>query len=160
MAEAPAIYKKLPGTGSGALSRTRLWEGPDHLLQVTSWPSGESYRRFFFRDIQAISLRRTARRMWINVGLILGALLTAGPFLFISSNDSSTQAGGAILAGIWLVFILVNTLKGPTCETQIQTAIRAESIPSLTRLGRAEKVLLRIQPHILAAQETPGPAAS
>ena len=81
MADAPAIYKKLPGVGSGALARHRLWEGPDHLLVVTSWPSGEGYRRFFFRDIQAVVIRQTARRLGLNIALFLLALLTAGPFL-------------------------------------------------------------------------------
>ena len=152
MADAPVIYKKLPGVGSGALARHRLWEGPDHLLVVTSWPSGEGYRRFFFRDIQAIVIRQTPRRMGVNIALFILALLTAGPFLIFGENDAWIAA--AVIGGFWLLFIIINTLLGPSCETRIQTAVQTESITSLVRLRIALKVLGRIQPHIVEAQRS------
>ena len=157
MPDTPLTYQKLPGTGSGALARHRLWEGPDHLLVVTSWPTGEGYKRFFFRDIQAIVIRQTARRLVVNIVLFVLALLTAGPWLFV--DGGSAWIASAIIGGFWLIFILANTLLGPTCETRIQTAIQTESITSLVRLRTALKVLARVQPHIVAAQAEPAPAA-
>lgn len=156
MADAPITYKKLPGTGSGALARHRLWEGPDHLLMVTSWPTGEGYKRFFFRDIQAIVIRQNARRMVMNIVLFILALLTAGPFLIFGENDAWIAA--AVIGGFWLLFIIINTLLGPSCETRIQTAIQTESITSLVRLRTSLKVLARVQPHIIAAQAEPEPS--
>lgn len=141
--------------GSGALARHRLWEGPDHLLMVTSWPTGEGYKRFFFRDIQAIIIRKTMRRMIVNIVLFLLALITAGPMLAFGDGDSGVMVGGGVVAGFWLIFILVNSLLGPTCETRIQTAIQTESITSLVRLRTALKVLGRVQPHIVQAQAEP-----
>ena len=159
MADAPILYKKLPGTGSSALARVRLWEGPDHLLAVTSWPSGEGYRRFFYRDIQAIIVRQTARRLWINVVLLVLALISAGPIVAFGDRDTGTLIGAAIVAGFWFFFILINSLMGAACDTQIQTAIQTERISSLSRLPTVQKVLARIQPRIVEAQAEPAPAA-
>jgi len=152
VAEIPVKYKSLPGRGSSVIARTRLWEGPDHLLFVTSWPSGEGYRRFFFRDIQAIIIRRTARRLWINIILLVLALISAGPILVFSDRDRGSLIAAGIVGGFWFLFVLLNSLFGPTCETHMQTAIQTERISSLGRLRTAQRVLARIQPHILAAQ--------
>jgi hypothetical protein len=152
MADAPLVFKKLPGTGGGALGRSTLWEGPDHLLLVNSWPAGESYRRFFFTDIQAIAIRRTPRRMIVNFVLLLFAALTVAPCLYAASYNDSAGVVALILGIAWLVFLSLNSLLGPTCEAHIQTAIQTEKIPSMRRLRTALRVLGRIQPHILAAQ--------
>jgi hypothetical protein len=159
VADAPVKYKSLPGRGSSAIARTRLWEGPDHLLFVTSWPSGEGYRRFFFRDIQAIVIRRTARRMWINITLLVLALITAGPIVLFGERDSGSLIAAGIVGGFWLLFVFVNSLFGATCETHIQTAIQIERISSLVRLRTTQRVLVRIQPKILAAQSETEPVA-
>ena len=152
MADTPFTYRSLPGRGSSAIARTRLWEGPDHLLFVTSWPTGEGYRRFFFRDIQALVIRRTSRRMWINITLFVLALITVSPILAFSDRGSASLTASGIVGGFWLLLVLRNSLLGPGCETHIQTAIQTERISSLCRLRTAHKVLARIQPHILAAQ--------
>ena len=152
MADTPVTYKPLRGRGSSVIARTRLWEGPDHLLFVTSWPSGEGYRRFFFRDIQALVIRSTPRRMWINIILFVLAAITVGPILAFSDRGFASLMSAGIVGGFWLLLVLLNSLLGPTCETHIQTAIQTERISSLGRLLTAQKVLARIQPHILAAQ--------
>ena len=154
MADAPLLYKKLPGRGSSAIARTTLWQGPDHLLVVTSWPSGEGYRRFFFRDIQAIVIRRTARRMWINIVLLVFALVSFALAIAFSERALGALLFAGIISGFWfwVIFILVNSLMGQACETYIQTAIQTERITSLGRLPTVEKVLGRIQLRIVEAQ--------
>ena len=152
MADTPVAYKLLPGRGSSAIARTRLWEGPDHLLFVTSWPAGEGYRRFFFRDIQALVIRRTPRRMWINIILFVLGVIIVGPILAFSDRSPASLTVAGIVGGFWLLLVLRNSLLGPGCETHIQTAIQTERISSLCRLRTAQKVLARIQPRILAAQ--------
>jgi hypothetical protein len=158
MSDAPVIYKSLPGQGSNAIARTRLWEGPDHLLLVTSWPSGEGYRRLFLRGIQAIIVRRTPRRMWIKIMLLVLALISTVPILGFSDREHASLSAAGIVGGFWFLFILINSLFGPTCEVLMQTAIQTERISSLGRLRTAQKVLARIQPHVLAAQPEAAPA--
>ena len=60
MAASPrSAYRRFPGTGRYLLNRVLLYVGPDHLLQVTATGYSENYRRFFFHDIQVISLHKT-----------------------------------------------------------------------------------------------------
>ena len=155
MADSPAPYRKLPGRGSGLIGASAVWEGDTHLLIVKSWPSGESYRRFFYADIQAIILRQTKRRMVINIVLgvifvVAEALLVAA--MFESVGESGVLVAGGVLGGICVFFVLVNSLLGPTCTMHIQTAIQCEPLPTVRRQRRARQILTRIQPRIAAAQ--------
>src|SRR5688500_10943387 len=69
-------YIRLPGRGRVVnLARSSLWLGSDDLLLLTRMMGTEEYRRFSYRDIQAIITRRTPARMVWN--LILLALATA-----------------------------------------------------------------------------------
>ena len=79
-AATPVQYQRLPGGGMArkgssfiAATRTtcRLWLGDDHLLQVESMGGySETYKRFYFRDIQAIIVQRT--RTWVVWNIVLG----------------------------------------------------------------------------------------
>ena len=161
MADSSAPYRKLPGRGSGVIGSTALWEGDTHLLIVKSWPSGESYRRFFFADIQAIILRRTKQRMVINIVLGILLLLIGVPLAAAMAGDpgeSGWTVAGGIVAGVFLVFILINSLLGPACTLTIQTAIQYEPLPTVRRVRRARQLLARVLPRIAAAQAAPAPA--
>ncbi len=155
MADSSAPYRKLPGRGSGLIGASTTWEGDTHLLIVKSWPSGESYRRFFYADIQAIVLRQTKRRMVINI--ILGVIFVVAEALLVtaqfqSSDGSGPLVAGGILGGVCVILMLVNSLLGPTCTMHIQTAIQCEPLPTVRRQRRARQILSRIQPRIAAAQ--------
>ena len=171
MARPPNPYTKLPGRGlrkttfAVSATRCRLWLAADHLLSVDFTIASEEYRRFYFRDIEAFVVRRTAQRQiwnWVLLGL---ALVTAGPLLalFISEQKSGAawsftadNGGLLIAAGIvlafWALLILINTLRGPTCRVHVRTAVQCEPLFSLGRLSTARKVLARIRPLIAAAQ--------
>ena len=161
MAAEPTSYIKLPGRGLrraiAAISapRCRLWLGPDHLLAVESTMASESYRRFYFRDIEGFVIRRTAGRQIWNWALLAGALITAGPFVAVwySAGESiAPLVVAAVIAAFWLVFILINTFRGPTCQTHVRTAVQLEQLPSLSRLPVALKVLAILRPAIEEAQ--------
>jgi hypothetical protein len=132
-----------------------LWEGETHLLLVTSWPSGESYRRFFFADIQALILRRTNRRMVINIvfgaiGLLVVAAFLAGYSQSVREFGLLVAAG--IAAGVFLVFILINSVLGATCTLHVQTPIQCEQLTTIRRIPGARELLRRILPRIVTAQ--------
>jgi hypothetical protein len=160
MAEKAHPYKKLPGRGMRSsfgfigVTRCSLWLGEDHLLAVDATIGSEEYRRFYFRDIEAFIIRRTAKRQIVNWVLTALALLTAGPFLLAWSSDRSAGplVGAIGCALFWLLFILINTLRGATCQTHIRTAAQVEELPSLNRVPVARKTLARMQPQIISAQ--------
>jgi hypothetical protein len=158
MAAKPKEYQRLPGRGrkregfvSFAVSarRTRLWLGRDHLLAVEAQWYAEDYRRFYFRDIQAFIVRKTTRGRTTNLVLAFPAILFLAMAL---STTGGLQVFWGILSGVLVLFLLANTLAGPTCVCQLQTAVQTEEMPSLQRLRRARKVTARVRPFIIAAQ--------
>jgi len=138
------------------MSRSSLWLGKDHLLCVDSSGYTESYKRFYFHDIQAISLMGSKRRaIWnwilaIPTTFCLALLLTA-----LSSRPYWEQGMPivyAIFTSLFGVPFLFNNLRGPTCICHLRTAVQIEELPSLNSLRCARRVLERIRPLIIAVQ--------
>src|SRR5260370_609573 len=72
---------------------TRRWQGRDHLLMVASSGFTESYQRFFFRDVQAVVVRRTSAGIAWN-GVFGGlALLCALPVAMALAFSASGSGG-------------------------------------------------------------------
>lgn len=149
-----APYIKLPGKHSGVFVLTTLWEGEDHLLLVDSNRMSESYRRFFYRDIQAFAICETAKGH-ITSGVLASLALPLGiPAFFVGFNAGVVLGALAVL---FLLLALINYLRGPTCLCTVQTAVQNHRITSLNRVRVARKVLGLIQPKIEAAQAAPPP---
>src|SRR5436853_630040 len=88
MAAANKPYRRLPGTGYRRIlpgwaivglffvigifalmfrgRRNQLWQGEEHLLLVESDGYREYYKRFNYRDIQAVILRKTIEGKLVN----------------------------------------------------------------------------------------------
>ena len=140
------------------VSRSSLWLGADHLLFVQSSGWTETYKRFYFRDLQAISILKTRRgRIWnIVLGILTGLMI----LVILSTLPSGTWtdsdvAGGVtlgIITAVFLIFLLLNIFRGKTCKVVFRTAVQAEEIPSLSRVRLTHKVLGKIRPLIAAAQ--------
>jgi hypothetical protein len=164
---AKSEYQRLTRTRSRSpfafawATRSSLWLGADHLLAVETNGFTETYKRFHFRDIQAITLVATQRRQqWNSVFGVLalvaaavwgGVLLASGPSL------SGSVVGALVVAVLFGVPLLVNNLLGPSCECRIHTAVQTEVLPSLRRLRRVQRLLERLRPLIAGAQGTLAP---
>jgi len=142
------------------ISRSGLWLGKDHLLCVDSSGYTETYKRFYFRDIQAIVIRATNRRAiwnWIwGVPTNIFLLLLLGSLPYTGSAGPNSNLGEivcfAFLTSVFALALLINSLLGRACVCQLRTAVQIEELPSLNRLRRARKVLNRLRPLITAAQ--------
>jgi hypothetical protein len=156
MAAKQKEYVRLPGRGyrrQGVVSvtarRSRLWLGADHLLLLeTQWYT-EEYKRFYFRDIQAITIRKTDNGKYINLVWMSLAIPTLAGVIFSSGG---WQVFWIIVTAIFGGFLLLNALYGPTSVCHLRTAVQTEELPSLKRLRRARKVLARLRPLIAEAQ--------
>jgi hypothetical protein len=138
------------------MSRSSLWLGEDHLLGVDSNGYTETYKRFYFRDIQAITIRATKRRVvwnWI-LGILAAFCLARCNFgsLLKSQPDVQTIVFLCIAIFVFGIPLLLNNLFGRTCVCQLRTAVQVEELPSLCRVRQARKILEKIQPLIAAAQ--------
>jgi hypothetical protein len=145
-------------------SRCSLWLGADHLLLVDSNGYTETYKRFYFRDLQAFTFTLTKRRLVWNciLGIATGICLL-GWAIDLLSSPPVTAAGiitGTIVTAIFAVPLLLNNLLGPTCRCYLKTAVQTEELPPLKRLFRARKIMARLRPLISQAQSQGGVAAS
>lgn len=142
--------RRTAGFAVVTVTRSNLWLGSDHLLCVETEGFNETYRRFYFRDLQAITLRRTRRALVL--GVVTGALTALFALLAIVVNDVTGRWILGILGGVCAIPFLVNLLYGPTCTCELRTAVQTEKVPSLSRVRRAHRVLNRIRPLIAEAQ--------
>jgi len=149
MARAPQQYRKLPGRGATFTHHVRLYLAADHLLQVASTGFSESYKRFYFRDIQSVTLRKTYVGKAANAVLGATVAVFGAPAFFTTTPVMVVLAS---LAGFFAIGLGANIALGPTCVCQLQTAVQHERLRSLSRLRRAQRVLERLRPEIARAQ--------
>ncbi|MDB6021130.1 MAG: hypothetical protein JWQ04_987 [Pedosphaera sp.] len=147
----PPFFGRRRGVGLISVSTTScwLWLGKDHLLCIDRVWFKEDYKRFYFRDIQAIVIRKTENGRIANI--VFGALATP-PLIAALVTSGGWQVAWFIVTGFFLALMLINFLYGPTSACHLRTAVQTEELPSLKRLRRARKVLARLRPLIAAAQ--------
>ena len=153
--EVAMSYRRLPGRSPRlSFQRSSLWQGDDHLLLVKLRGYAEEYKRFYYRDIQAIVLTRTNRGTLISAILAIFAGFPALLFLVGVIRDWGRWALiiWGVIAGFLIFMLLINRLMGPTCRVEIQTAVQIERLTSLARLSSARKTMALILPVIEAAQ--------
>jgi hypothetical protein len=158
-AETPVQYARLPGKGRPskgvafiAIARTTctLWLGNDHLLQVETAGYGEHYRRFYFRDIQAITLYKT--KSWQTALAFLGAVTALFLLWALVAGSGPLRIVLLVIASVCGLFLAQRLWSGPSCRCYLQSAVHLEELPSLQRQKNALKVLARLKPLIEAAQ--------
>lgn len=158
MANVEKEYVKLPGRGirrEGLISSgrvfTTLWLGKDHLLYIeNSGGYSEEYKRFYYRDIQALVLRKTQNGFILN--LVMGSFFAILALCGLAVGDAVGRITLFFIAGIFGLILLLNSLFGPTCVCNIKTAVQTEELSSLRRLRRANKVLNLLRSRITQAQ--------
>ena len=134
----------------GLSTHSSLWLGNDHLLCIDTNRFSEMYKRFYFRDIQAITIRKTKRREIWNIVLLM--ILLVSITAAISAFDSSLYAWAFMTSPIGLI-LLLNNILGPTCTVHLRTAVQVEELPPLSRVRRTQQFMARVRPLIVAAQE-------
>src|SRR5919108_843136 len=121
------------GLPTVASTRSSLWLGKDHLLNIDSNRFTEEYKRFYFRDIQAITIRKTKRREIWNFALLM---LLIGWIAMVINELSSAgpaidPAMGTLLGALFLILavpLLANNVLGPSCAVYLQTAVQIEEL--------------------------------
>jgi hypothetical protein len=154
MAAKEKEYQRLWGQGVRwqgiyQAGRSRLWLGKDHLLCTQTLWYTQEYKRFYFRDIQAIIIRKTETGKIINLVITTFTVL---PLIGAIASSGDTSIFWWSVAGFFGLILLINTIYGATCATHIRTAVQTEELPSVQRIRRANKLLARVRPLIAEAQ--------
>ena len=146
----PSPYQKLPGRGLTWTGFSRVWLGADHVLLVRGHTWTETYRRFFFHDIQAVLMHHT------HTGKIWNAVWAASAAFFAIIAMMLDGIGSVVVASLGAPFaiaLLINLALGPTCACHIRTAVQTERLSALNRVRTARKFIARVEPLIAAAQD-------
>jgi hypothetical protein len=156
MATQPKTFQRLPGRSTSVAEYYRVYAMPDHILSVTAAGFSENYRRFYYRDIQAIVVRKTDAGQTASVilGILVGltALIWLSPILNADSRNLGFIIFCAIANGLFALPLVINILLGPTCHCYIKTAVQTDRLYAVGRLRTAQKFLDRIRPRIAEAQ--------
>ncbi len=148
MAPKEKIYHRLPGRPFSPIGVSSFWNGPDHLLLVESVFFGERYRRFYYKDIQAVVMYRTGlNRVWTA---LWGALVLL--FGVVALRVEGTPFTSGTLFVICLAALVANLLLGPCCRVFLQTAVQRQRLGTLRRVRTAAKAMDRIKALVEAQQ--------
>jgi hypothetical protein len=145
-------YRRLPGKKSSFLiGYITLWIGEDHLLSIDSKRFSEDYKRFYYQDIQSITIRKTVvgKVQSITLGLLCLGFFLLGLF---TGESQGWQIFARWLFGLCLLGLVINLLRGPTSVCHLQTAVQTTRLPSLNRMKNAQKALNLLKPLIAKAQ--------
>lgn len=131
-------------------SRARLYLAEDHLLMLEKTYYRESYRRFYYRDIQALVLEKTKGWLWYGLTWLGFTLL----FLvcLLAAWDSGSRYFFLPFAMLCFMGLVINGVAGPTCQCYLRTAVQYEVLPGMHRVRKTEQLLQRLRARILAAQ--------
>jgi len=143
-------YRKLASAHQFGIAKggwPSLYLADDYLLLRTSRGFIENYRRFYFTDIEAITISQSVSGIFWNTGLALGLLVSVVAGL----NNPPPHLASGIFGGLFLVALLLNVSRGTTCRAQLQTRVQTQSLP-LRRVRTATRVVAALSERINLAQ--------
>lgn len=151
MSSAANPYTRLPGRAWSLFGAATLWLAADHALQVRLRGYTEVYRRFYFRDLQSLTLRPTRGYLGWTLALGLPALLGGAAAL---ADLVPAWEFWAVVAGIFAAPLLVHLVRGATCRCHATTPLGSTELVALSRIRTARRSLARIRAEVEAVQET------
>jgi hypothetical protein len=128
----------------------RLFLGPDHLLLVEKVWYKESYRRFYYKDIQAFLIQKTNRWLWWSGGLLLAVIVCV--LIAWAASGSGADVFFFIVGGVFGLCLLINWFKGQSCRCYLKTAVQYEELPPFNRERAADKALALLRDEVEAVQ--------
>ncbi len=147
-------YSRLRGGDAPFSLPGKAYLAPDHLLFVRQGLLFQRLFRFYFRDIEAITCRRTHTGAWLAavLGLIAALALLVG--MVTLAWGVSPFLGGVleILGGIVAVATVINIVRGPTCVTTLHTRVHSMEIPCFSRWRTAQAAIRTLRRRVEAVQ--------
>jgi len=148
-------YQKIKGlgTGRGRLEvgmRTRLYQGGDHLLLVSSTGYTEEYKRVAYQNIRYIVVRRTNGRE--IQAMISGAFLLLIGLLFLAHGVPWGVV--VVLEFPFFIWFVANLVRGETCRAYVNTDIQTIELPVPRRINRLPTLIHFLTEKIGAAPPT------
>lgn len=151
-------YKKLCKSSVDLIGkRSRLLFVDDHILQCNKIAGSEEYRRFFFKDLQSITVFRTLSGFISNIilSIVIIFFISLGMLVYFFAG-SDVFFGVGIFFGIitLIVFIalIINLIKGSTSKTIITTLNSQDTLVLSGRFYKTKKVIDSLREYIVKEQ--------
>jgi hypothetical protein len=127
------------------------------LLLIRGSRFREEYKRFFYRDVQAIAVARAPRfHLSTRSGLVAAILAILSPALFFGSLITGSGPLALAIAGLGvaLVAVWIYISAAESCRCRIYTAVSSDDLPSVYRAWTARKFVSEVELLIARTQGT------
>jgi hypothetical protein len=144
-------YTKTAAHWQGLINGGSLWLGADHVLSVRSMRLLEEYKRFYYRDIQALLVRQ-GPRWWYPSWLwfVFAILLAVSFFLTLMRRFALAGPCEAALFATSCVVLYQSLTRG--CYCYVVTAVATVELTGVRTRSAARKAKAAMMERIAAAQ--------
>lgn len=153
-------YSKFPAKRKNFVGSDRLWTAPDHLLIVSSTGISESYKRFYFRDIQALNTVKTLSnyvKLWVT-GAVFVLLCILATFSMTDPDSGGIGAIMALIVGLPVMYYIIRlALEGASCRCYIYSSVQEEKLAPIDTIKKANRLYDFLIPEIEKCQGTVTP---
>lgn len=136
---AKSDYRKVASATQGIFFRSSLHLAKDHFLICKSSGLHREFQRFFYSDIQALSMQENAfsrTKTLVTISLIALSIV----LLLVSSSGFVQFLSWSTL--VLCLFILAFQVKHATgCKVVVETTANSAQLPALSRKRKALKVM-------------------
>jgi uncharacterized membrane protein (DUF485 family) len=132
--------------------RATVWAGPDHILLVEGSRTSETYKRVYYRDVQALLVSKR-NRFVISAWLWLLPIVLFIAVLRLPSDWMATGSFAAVLIVLAVIIYLLAAGRSYSCRLYLATAVGNVEAPSVYRVWQARRFNERLKPFIVDAQQ-------
>jgi hypothetical protein len=134
--------------GGSPLRPEAQYLGEHALLAVTGFFT-QRFRRFAYRDIEALIIQPTSHQGGWTAGLAVALVLG---LLMIWVGGGGFRVAGAIMGAASLLGLVVNLALGATCRVFLQTRVQRFRFGNVTRRPKAERLRTALWGRLEAVQ--------
>lgn len=147
-------YSKLTKRCRRLFSLSQLWLGKDHIILIEESSASQTYRRFYFKDIEGIVLGDTSLHIvYFILSFVLVAIMArifSGLELFA---ETTSRIWAFVMLGFFLLIGVYQFIAGKINNLAIQTKNGPFKLPIRLRQRKMKKMLNKIIPLINQFQE-------
>lgn len=145
-------YRRLPGRIMGFVRCPSAWIAEDHILLIGGTRFAETYQRVYFRDLQALVIRRKPRFVMQWPYVLLAPFLLF--FIFGPVLPRPLSVSSAVLTVVALI-ALASIRFG--CYLDLATAVGNVPVRSVAFVWTARRFAARVAPPVIASQSPAAP---
>lgn len=148
-------YTKLSKRCGSIVSLAQLWAGKDHIMLVEESMVTQSYRRFYFKDIEGLLIKLSSRHIWY----LISFLALAGILARIAESTEGFETAGLmflwiLIIGSFILGAIWQLIAGKFSTLLVQTKNGPYKFPIRLRYSKMKRLVNKLIPLIKDQQQT------